>query len=74
MTTNPEELDRLIKHLRTKPQDCHEYIGGWDRIFKSDYCLAADYLELLRAELPHWHYTPDSNVEAPHERRHSRAN
>ncbi len=56
---NVAELDRLIRHLRSKTQSHSETIGGWRREFKSDDCLAADYLETLRSELPHWQMPPE---------------
>lgn len=43
----PKELDRLIKHLRGQRQGESEIIGGYPREFKSNYCIAADYLEAL---------------------------
>ena len=55
-TLNAEELDRLIRHLRKKDQSFIENIGGWRRVAKTDDCLAADYLDALRAELPQWQY------------------
>jgi hypothetical protein len=54
VNATPEELDRLIKHFRSFPQVSSEIIGGYRREFRSDHCLAADYLQLLRAELPYW--------------------
>lgn len=62
MTATPEELDRLIKHFRAFPQGSSEIIGGFHRKFRSDHCLAADYLEVLRAELPHWQIQEDQST------------
>jgi hypothetical protein len=57
----PRELDHLIMHLRKQGQRQHEPMGGgYQRQFKSDACLAADYLEAMRAELPHWQHHEES--------------
>lgn len=56
---SPRELDRLIRHLREKDQFFIENIGGWRREVKTDHCIAADYLEALRRELPGWQLPPE---------------
>jgi hypothetical protein len=58
-----EELGRLIRHLRKKPQSFIETIGGWRREARTDNCLVADYLEAMRAELPKWQYKEENQDE-----------
>lgn len=51
---SPKMLDRFIQHLRKRDQTFIESLGSWRRRVKTDHCVAADYLEALRAEVPHW--------------------
>ena len=50
-TMRSAEIDKLIAHLRSKPQNHSENISGWNREFKSDECLAADALQAQAALL-----------------------
>ena len=64
VTTQKQEIDKLIEHLRKQPQICREEIGGWSREFKSDASLCADYLERLKKYVCGINENPDFDFDA----------